>query len=190
MSNNTAVFGMFDNRAQVDSALQRLHAEGFRNEDISVLFPDKEGTKEFAHEANTKMPEGAAGGATVGAVVGGTLGLLAGIGLLAIPGFGPFIAAGPIMASLAGMGVGGATGGLVGALVGLGIPEIEAKRYEGLMKEGHILMSLHSDDADMTKRAKMSLEASGAKHVSSTGEARADMPMNDQGTGRPDLTAR
>ena len=172
MSKKTAVFGMFDNRAQVDSAVERLRTDGFRNEDISVLFPDKEGTSAFAHEAHTKAPEGAAAGAGAGAVVGGTLGLLAGIGLLAIPGLGPFIAAGPIMASLAGMGIGGATGGLLGALVGLGIPEIEAKRYEGMIKEGHILMSVHSEDANYTTRAKKVLESVGAKHVSSTGESK------------------
>ena len=173
MSSKTAVYGIFDNRAQVDAAVSRLRTDGFRNEDISVLFPDKEGTSSFAHEAHTKAPEGAATGAGAGAVVGGTLGLLAGIGLLAIPGLGPFIAAGPIMASLAGMGIGGATGGLVGALVGLGIPEVEAKRYEGMIKEGHILMSIHSDDAEYTKRAKAVLDATGAKHVSSTGESQA-----------------
>ncbi len=173
---NTAVFGMFDTRAQVDSTVDRLRADGFRNDDISVLFPDKEGTKAFAHEANTKAPEGAAGGAGAGAVVGGTLGLLAGIGLLAIPGLGPLIAAGPIMASLAGMGVGGAAGGLIGGLIGMGIPELEAKRYEGMIKDGHILMSVHSDNADYTKRAKAALEGAGAKHISSTSEARADFP--------------
>ena len=172
---NTAGFGLFDTRDQVESAVMRLEQEGFRHADISVLFPDKKGTSEFAHQANTKAPEGAAGGASAGAVVGGTLGLLAGIGLLAIPGLGPLIAAGPIMASLAGMGVGGAVGGLVGALVGMGIPEIEAKRYEGMIKEGHILMSVHSDTADLTKRAKSVLESCGAKHISSTGESKGDV---------------
>lgn len=170
---NTAVFGMFDNRKQLDSTVSRLQSEGFRNEDISVLFPDKHGTQAFAHEANTKAPEGAAGGAGAGAVVGGTIGLLAGVGLLAIPGLGPLIAAGPIMASLAGIGVGGAAGSLIGGLVGMGIPELEAKRYEGLIKEGRILMSIHSDDSDSTKRAKATLVAAGAQHVSSTGESKA-----------------
>jgi len=173
---NTAVFGMFETRSQLDATIARLRTEGFRNEDVSVLFPDKQGTQAFAHEANTKAPEGAAGGAGAGAVVGGTLGLLAGIGLLAIPGLGPLIAAGPIMASLAGMGVGGAAGGLIGGLVGMGIPELEAKRYEGMIKEGRILMSIHSDNAESTKRAKATLEASGAKHISSTGESKADYP--------------
>jgi hypothetical protein len=173
---NTAVYGMFETRSQVETAINHLKADGVRNEDISVLFPDKGGTKELAHEANTKAPEGVAGGAGAGAIVGGTIGLLAGIGLLAIPGLGPLIAAGPIMASLAGLGVGGAVGGVVGGLVGMGIPEIEAKRYEGLLKEGRILMSVHSSNGDMTKKAKTVLEASGGKHVSSTGEAAADYP--------------
>ncbi len=175
-SNNTAVYGMFKTRGQVDSAVERMKADGFRDQDISVLFPDKKGTSEFAHEANTKAPEGAAGGAGAGAIVGGTLGLLAGIGLLAIPGLGPFIAAGPIMAALAGMGVGGVTGGIVGALVGMGVPEIEAKRYEGMIKEGHILLSVHSDNSDWTKKAKTILENAGATDISSTGEAKADYP--------------
>ncbi len=169
--NNTAVFGIFKTRAQVEAAVDRLKADGFRNDDISVLFPQNAGTKDFAHEKHTKAPEGAAGGVTAGAAVGGTLGLLAGIGLLAIPGLGPFIAAGPIMASLAGMGVGGAVGGIVGALVGMGIPEYEAKRYEGLVKDGGILMSIHSDGTSDTKSAKKVLEAAGATDISSTGEA-------------------
>ena len=172
---NTAVFGMFDTREQVNAAVDSLKASGFRNDDISVLFPDKQGTKAFAAEAHTKAPEGAAGGAGAGAVVGGTIGLLAGIGLLAIPGLGPLIAAGPIMASLAGMGVGGAVGGLVGALVGMGIPEIEAKRYEGMIKEGHILLSVHADDGDWTSKAKKIFDANGAKHVSSTSESKAEI---------------
>ncbi|MEO6952080.1 MAG: DUF3341 domain-containing protein [Polyangia bacterium] len=172
---HTAVFGLFNTRAQVESAIIRLEQEGFRHADISVLFPDTKGTSEFAHEANTKAPEGAAGGAGAGAIVGGTLGLLAGIGLLAIPGLGPLIAAGPIMAALAGMGVGGAVGGLVGALVGMGIPEIEAKRYEGLIKEGRILASVHSGTSEATKKAKSVLEACGATHVSSTGESKGDI---------------
>jgi Protein of unknown function (DUF3341) len=173
----TAVFGIFNDRAGVEAATARLKQDGFKNSDISVLFPDKEGTKDFAHEKNTKAPEGAATGAGTGAVLGGTLGWLVGIGALAIPGVGPFIAAGPIMAALAGAGVGGAMGGIAGALVGMGIPEYEAKRYEGMVKDGGILMSIHADDAEWTKKGKAVLEQAGAKDVSSTGEASAEKPV-------------
>ena len=171
---NTAVFGIYPNRTSVDSALDALKAAGFRNTDISVLFPEKTGTKDFAHEKSTKAPEGATTGAGTGAVLGGGLGWLAGIGALAIPGLGPFIAAGPIMAALAGAGVGGAVGGLTGALIGMGIPEYEAKRYEGRVKDGGILLSVHSDDSQWTKKAKEILERTGAQDVSSTGEASSE----------------
>ena len=181
---NTAAFGIYPNRASVDRAVDTLKAENFRNTDISVLFPQNEGSKEFAHEKNTKAPEGAATGAGAGAVVGGGLGWLAGIGALAIPGLGPFIAAGPIMAALAGAGVGGAVGGLTGALVGLGIPEYEAKRYEGRVKDGGILLSVHCDDSSWTKRAKEILERTGAEDVSSTGEAAADYAKSDRPVAR------
>jgi hypothetical protein len=170
----TAVFGIFRDRAHLEEAVMQLKADGFRNSDISALFPDGDGTKQFAHEKNTKAPEGAAAGAGTGAVVGGTLGWLVGIGALAIPGLGPFIAAGPIVAALAGVGVGGAVGGLTGALVGMGIPEYEAKRYEGLVKNGGILLSVHSDDSEWTRKGKDVLERCGAMDVSSTGEASAD----------------
>ena len=177
---NTAVFGLFRTRGGVESAVDALKAAGFRNTDISVLFPENVGTKDFAHEKNTKAPEGATTGAGTGAVVGGTLGWLAGIGALAIPGLGPFIAAGPIMAALAGAGVGGTLGGLTGALVGMGIPEYEAKRFEGRVKEGGILLSVHSDNSDWTKKAKEILERTGAEDVSSTGEASADFAKTDK----------
>ncbi len=177
---NTAVFGIYRDRPGVENAVDMLRQAGFRNTDISVLFPHNEGTKDFATEKNTKAPEGTAAGAGTGAVVGGALGWLAGIGALAIPGVGPFIAAGPIMAALAGVGVGGAIGGLTGALVGMGIPEFEAKRYEGRIKEGGILLSVHSDDSSWTKRAKDVLERSGAQDVSSTGEASADYMKSDK----------
>src|ERR1700746_2917402 len=144
---NTAVFGIYRDCMAVENAVDAVRREGFRNTDISALFPENEGTKDFAHEKNTKAPEGAATGAASGAVVGGGLGWLAGIGALAIPGLGPFIAAGPIMAALAGVGAGGAIGGLTGALIGMGIPEYEAKRYEGRVKDGGILLSVHSDDS-------------------------------------------
>src|SRR5690349_16282496 len=171
---NTAVFGIYPDRTSVDDAVDALKAAGFRNTDISVLFPDKTGTKDFAHEKSTKAPEGASTGAGTGAVLGGGLGWLVGIGALAIPGLGPFIAAGPIMAALAGAGVGGAIGGLTGALIGMGLQEYEAKRYEGRVKDGGILLSVHSDDSQWTKRAKEILERTGAEDVSSTGEAKGE----------------
>src|ERR1700751_318930 len=164
---NTAVFGIYRNRAGVESAVDALKAAEFRNSDISVLFPENTGTKDFAHKKETKAPEGATAGAGTGALRGGGLGWLAGIGALAIPGLGPFIAAGPIVAALAGAGAGGAIGGLTGALVGGGIPEYEAKRYEGRIKAGGILISVHCDDWEWTKRAKDILTRTGAEDVSS-----------------------
>ena len=177
---NTAVFGIYRDRTSVENAVDVLRQENFRNTDISVLFPENQGTKDFAHEKNTKAPEGAATGAGSGAVIGGTLGWLTGIGALAIPGLGPFIAAGPIVAALAGVGVGGAIGGITGALIGMGIPEYEAKRYEGRVKEGGILLSVHCDDSTWTKRAKEILERTGAQDVSSSGEADADFQKTDK----------
>jgi hypothetical protein len=174
------VFGIYRDRTSVENAVDVLRQENFRNTDISVLFPENQGTKDFAHEKNTKAPEGAATGAGSGAVIGGTLGWLTGIGALAIPGVGPFIAAGPIVAALAGVGVGGAIGGITGALIGMGIPEYEAKRYEGRVKEGGILLSVHCDDSNWTKRAKEILERTGAQDVSSAGEAGADFQKTDK----------
>src|SRR5258706_14778704 len=150
-----------------------LHS-GFSNDDISVLLPDNKSTREFAHEKNTKAPEGTTTGVTTGGAIGGTLGLLAGIGALAIPGVGPFIAAGPIMGALAGLGVGGAVGGLIGALVGMGIPEYEAKRYEGRIKEGGVLLSVHCNSLEEISRAKDLLKHTGAQDIASSGEASAD----------------
>ena len=172
----TAVFGIYRTATQAEQTVDRLLAAGFRNDDISVLLPDRKSSKDFAHEKNTKAPEGTTTGVTAGGVVGGTLGLLAGIGALAIPGVGPFIAAGPIMGALAGLGVGGAVGGLIGALVGMGIPEYEAKRYEGRIKEGGVLLSVHCDTSDEIKRAKSLLAQTGAEDISSSGEASADTP--------------
>jgi len=168
---NTAVFGIYRDQPSVSNAVDALRAEGFRNTDISVLFPANEGTKDFAHEKNTKAPEGAATGATSGAVIGGGLGWLAGIGALAIPGLGPFIAAGPIMAALAGAGAGGVVGGLTGALVGMGIPEYEAKRYEGRVAKGGILLSVHCDTSEEIDGAKKILERTGAEDISTTSES-------------------
>src|ERR1700678_814319 len=173
---NTAVFGIYKNSALAERAVDRILAAGFSNNDISVLLPDNQSTREFAHEKNTKAPEGTAAGVTAGGVVGGTLGLLAGIGALTIPGVGPFIAAGPIMGALAGLGVGGAVGGLIGALVGMGIPEYEAKRDEGRIKDGGVLLSVHCDTSDEINRAKDLLKQTGAQDISSSGEASADSP--------------
>src|SRR6202051_3805530 len=170
---NTAVFGIYRGQTGVENAVDALKAAGFRNTDISVLFPENVGTKDFAVQKGTKAPEGAATGAGTGAVIGGGLGWLAGIGALGTPGIGPFIAAGPIVAALAGVGVGGAVGGITGALVGMGIPEYEAKRYEGRMKDGGILLSVHSDTSDEIKRAKQVLEATAAQDIASSGEAKS-----------------
>src|SRR6201997_3139441 len=171
---NTAAFAIFPTRSAAESAVDRLIAAGFSNQDVSVLMSDKDTAREFAAEKNTKAPEGTATGVGVGGVVGGTLGLLAGIGALAIPGVGPLIAAGPIMGALAGLGVGGAVGGLIGALVGMGIPEYEAKRYEGHIKAGGVLLSVHCDTSDEITRAKDLLKHTGAQDISSSGEASAD----------------
>jgi hypothetical protein len=177
---NTAVFGIYQDRAHAEDAVDALIASGFRTEDISVLLPENIGTKDFAHEKNTKAPEGATTGAGTGAVIGGTLGLLAGIGALAIPGLGPFIAAGPIVGALAGVGTGGVVGGLIGALIGMGIPEYEAKRYEGMVRQGKILLSVHADNSEWTKRAKEILERTGAQDIGSSGEANADYAESDK----------
>src|SRR6478609_5272203 len=163
-----SVFCLSDNEFQTEKIVQQLKDGGFSNNDISVLFPDKSGTKDFAHEQHTKAPEGAATGAGTGGVLGGALGWLVGIGALAIPGVGPFIAAGPIMAALAGAGVGAAVGGLTGALVGMGIPEYEAKRYEGRVKSGGILLSVHCDNSEWTKKAKEIFKREGAQDISYT----------------------
>jgi hypothetical protein len=176
---NTSVFGIYADTASAERAVQALKDAGFSNSDISALFPDTQGTRDFAHEKNTKAPEGATTGAGTGALLGGGLGWLAGIGALAIPGLGPFIAAGPLMAALAGAGVGGAVGGLTGALIGMGIPEYEAKRYEGRVKDGGILVSVHSDTSEEIKTAKEILERTGAQDISSAGEshgAKSSMP--------------
>jgi hypothetical protein len=166
----TAVFGIAKNETQANDVVGRLKSGGFLSTNISVLFPDRSGSRDFAHEHNTKMPEGAAAGAGTGGALGGVLGLLAGIGALAIPGVGPLIAAGPIMAALSGIAVGAAVGGLAGGLIGLGIPEIEARRYEGKIKEGNILISVHTENGDEVKRAKETFEGAGATDITTTTE--------------------
>ena len=193
---NIAVFGIYQHQAGAEAAVDTLRAAGFRNTDISVLFPDNEGTKDLAIEKATKAPEGAATGGISGGIIGGALGWLAGIGALAIPGVGAFIAAGPIVAVLSGIGVGGALGGFIGALTGFGIPEYEAKRFEGRIRRGGILLSVHCDNSDWVKRAKSVLEQTGAEDISSAGEASADFAVSDRpmprrtGTTTTTTTAR
>ena len=177
---NSSVFGIYTTRQAVEEGLQCLREANFRNEDISILFPENVGNKDFAHVKTTKAPEGASTGAATGAVMGGVLGWLAGLGTIAIPGVGPFIAAGPIMAALAGIGVGGTVGGIAGGLVGLGIPEYEAKRYEGRVKKGGFLISVHCDDSNWVSKAKKILADTGAEDISSTGEATADFAKTDK----------
>jgi hypothetical protein len=179
MSKKTAVFGIYSSLPRADNATDTLVRSGFPAADISALLPDNLDGKEIGTQKATKAPEGAATGAGSGAVLGGALGLLAGIGALAIPGVGPFIAAGPIMAALAGVGVGGAVGGFTGALIGLGIPEYEAKRYEGRIQKGGILLSVHCDTSDEIKRAKEVMKSTGADDISSTGESSSDYPANE-----------
>jgi hypothetical protein len=166
-----AVYCIAQNRAQAETIVDGLRNAGFSSSEISVLMPDKSGTRDFAHEQNTKLPEGAATGGVAGMGVGAILGWLAGIGTLAIPGVGPFIAAGPIMAALGGAAVGGAAGGIIGALVGMGIPEYEAKLYEGKIRGGNALISVHTDNSDQVKSAKEIYKRAGAEDIKSTSEA-------------------
>jgi len=168
---NKSVIGIVNDRVRAETALANLQAAGISAADISVLMPDKSGTKDFAHEHNTKAPEGAVTGAGAGGAIGGTLGLLAGIGALAIPGFGPLIAAGPLMATLSGAAAGAAVGGVTGGLVGLGIPEIEAKRYEGKIKGGNVLVAVHTQSSETEKAAERVLKQSGAEDVTTTSES-------------------
>ena len=179
---NTAVFGIYPNRLEAEEALANLRGAGFRSTDVSLLLPENPGTKDLAHEKHTKAPEGAATGGFAGGIAGGLLGWLTGIGLLTIPGLGPLIAAGPIVAALAGAGAVGALGGIVGGLAGIGIPEYEARRYEGRIREGGVLLSVHCDNREWVKRAKQILGESGAQDVASAAEkagdfANADKPM-------------
>src|SRR6478672_1087766 len=166
----TSVFGIYSSVTQAEVAVDALVNDGFTNSDVSVLMADSQGSKDFAHEKNTKAPEGTTTGVAAGGAIGGTLGLLAGIGALAIPGVGPLIAAGPIMGALAGLGVGGTVGGIVGALVGMGIPEYEARRFEGAVKDGGVLLSVHCDTSEEISRAKEELKRTGAADVASGGE--------------------
>jgi hypothetical protein len=177
-----SVFCISTSRDQADRIVDHLKTAGFSNNDISVLFPDKGTTRDFAHEKNTKAPEGAVAGAGTGSVIGGALGWIAGIGALAIPGVGPFIAAGPIMAALSGAAIGAAAGGIAGGLIGLGIPELEARRYEGKVKQGNILISVHTDDAGDIARAKDIFNQAGAQDICAAGEA--SIPKDNGATER------
>ena len=167
-----AVICIIDSEARAERIVGELRDAGFPSDHISALFPDKEGSRDFAHEQNTKAPEGAATGAGAGAAIGGGLGWLVGIGSLAIPGVGPFIAAGPILAAMSGAAVGAAVGGLSGALIGMGIPEYEAKQYEGKIKNGNILISVHTNESDRRDLAKEIFEKAGAEDIKTTGEAK------------------
>ena len=181
---NVAVFGIYQTREHLESAVRQLELEGFRAADVSILLPQNVGTKDLAHSKATKAPEGAAAGAGSGAVIGGALGWLAGMGALAVPGIGPLLAAGPIVAALAGAGAVGAIAGITGALIGLGIPEYEAKRYEGRVRRGGILMSVHADDHRWARKARQVLERTGAEDIAATGEEKGDFANAEKPSAR------
>ena len=180
LTKNTAVFGIYPDRAAVEVGVEHLRRAGFRGTDISVLFPENMGTKDFAHEKNTKAPEGAASGVVAGGIAGGVLGWLTGMGALAIPGLGAFILAGPMVAALAGAGAVGTLGGIIGALAGMGIPEYEARRYEGRIREGGVLLSVHCDNAEWVTRAKNILASTNAQEIASASEKRGDFANADK----------
>jgi hypothetical protein len=177
---NTAVFGIYHTRAEAEEAVNALLQNHFRNTDISALFPDNAGTKDFALEKNTKAPEAAATGGLAGAIAGGVLGWLAGVGIIAVAGIEPYLAAGPVISALAGAGALGLLCGLLGALLGMGIPEYEAKRYQGRVKHSGILLSVHCDNREWVKRAAQTLKRTGAEHVASSGEAPGDFGVSDR----------
>jgi len=177
---NNSVFGIYRDRPAVEDAIDALRTAGFRSADISVLFQENQGSKDFAHAKSTKAPEGATTGGILGGITGGVLGWLSGVGLLAIPGLGPLIAAGPIVSALAGVGAVGAVGGILGGLAGMGVPEYEAKRFEGRIKQGGVLMSVHCDNDDWVRRAKELLRQTGAEDIGSAGESGADFQVSDK----------
>lgn len=177
---NKVAFGIFSSRSSLESAVDTFKLRGFRSSDISALLASNESTRDFAHEKATKAPEGTTTGVVSGAVIGGALGWLVGIGSLAIPGIGPFVAAGPILASLAGAGIGGTVGGIAGALIGFGIPEYEAKRYESLVRDGGMLLSIHCDNSEWLDKAKAILKECGAKDISSTTEEKTSDDKSDR----------
>ena len=176
---NTAAFGIYCDQASAAEAIEALKRAGFRNAEVSLLGPQSQGAKDLGVEKHSKAPEGAVAGGSTGAIVGGALGWLVSIGALAIPGAGPFVAAGPIVAILTGIGAGGTMGGVAGALIGVGIPEYEAKRYEGRIQNGGVLVSVHCDNSDWTKRAKEVLANTGATDIASTSGAKADFSSYD-----------
>lgn len=180
-----SVFCIATSRPQAERIVERLKGADFSNSDISVLFPDKETTRDFAHEKSTKAPEGAVAGASTGGVIGGALGWVAGIGALAIPGVGPFIAAGPIIAALSGAAAGAAVGGITGGLIGLGIPEIEAKRYDGKIKSGNILISVHTDNSEEISCAKDIFTAENAEDICVTNDASLPNKSKDVSSAIP-----
>ena len=181
---NTSVFAVYATREQVERTVDALRMKGFRATDVSVLWPENVGSKDLAHEMHTKAPEGATAGAGTGAIIGGTLGWLAGIGALAIPGIGPLIAAGPIVAALAGAGAAGALGGITGALIGYGVPEYEAKRYEGRVRKGGILLSVHADNREWAQRAKEIMAEAGGTDISTADEPKGDFANSERPTAR------
>ena len=181
---NTSVFAVYATREQVERTVDALRTKGFRATDVSGLWPENVGSKDLAHEMHTKAPEGASAGAGTGAIIGGTLGWLAGIGALAIPGIGPLIAAGPIVAALAGAGAAGALGGVTGALIGYGVPEYEAKRYEGRVRKGGILLSVHADNHEWAKRAKEIMAEAGGTDISTADEPKGDFANSERPTAR------
>jgi hypothetical protein len=188
MAKNIAVFGIYSSESHAAEGVDQLRLAGFQNTEVSVLFSENAGNKDLAHTKSSKAPEGAATGAGTGVVIGGTLGWLAGIGMLAIPGVGPFIAAGPIVAMLSGVGLVGTLGGITGGLIGAGIPEYEAKRYEGRIRKGGILLSVHCDTTELEKKAKAVLESTGAQDISATSEAKADFNASEHAQPRSTLT--
>ena len=177
---NLAVYGIYSHRSQAEAGVDRLIGAGFRKEDISVLMQNNAGTKDFAHEKDTKAPEGTTAGVIAGGAIGGAFGLVVGLGAIVVPGLGPLLAAGPIIGALTGVGSGGIVGGIIGALIGMGIPEYEAKRYEGHVKQGGILASVHCDNREWVAKAKDLLKQTGADDISATAEAKADFASSDR----------
>lgn len=185
---NIAAFGIYPDQATANDAIQSLKAAGFRHTDISVLFPENLGSKDFGHEKHSKAPEGAVAGGGSGAVIGAAFGWLVGAGSLFVPGLEAMHTAGPIVGMLGGMGIGVTLGGLTGALVGSGVPEYEAKRYEGRVRKGGILLSVHCDNPEWSKTARSILKRTGASDISTTGEAKADFARSEKPMARGRVT--
>lgn len=188
MIRNISAFGIFPDQATVSDAVEALKAAGFRQTDVSVLYPENLGSKDFAHEKHTKAPEGAVAGGGSGAVLGAALGWMLGAGAMIVPGLEAVAAAGPIMGTLSGMGAGVMLGGLTGAVVGTSIPEYEAKRYEGRVRKGGILLSVHCDNAEWARTARSILKRAGGTHISTAGEAKADFARTEKPLPRTRMT--